>query len=267
MGKETCVHPNSDAADDVLPTGAEPGYDTRHNPFIYFHSLLDLGDCSNDDVDLSLLPKALAKPAKTPAFAYVAPDACADGDPAMAPTTTTTTTTGTTTTGTTTTATTPAITTSTTANIATSTTAEVTTTADATTATGTPTTSTTATTTTATTPATVTTPEGCPDGTPAGLTAENAFLKTWVGRILHSGAYRHDGVLVIAFTRSGAATGHPVRTGALILSPDGRRGARVATAQNPYSLLRFDEDALRLTPLAHSKQAKGLAAAVLRTKG
>ncbi len=67
------MHPNSGAVDNALPTGAEPGYDTRHNPFIYFHSLLDLGDCSSDDVDLSKLPTALAHPAKTPAFAYVAP--------------------------------------------------------------------------------------------------------------------------------------------------------------------------------------------------
>jgi hypothetical protein len=245
MGKETCVHPDSGAVDNVLPTGAEPGYDTRHNPFIYFHSLLDLGDCSSDDVDLSQLPKALAHPAKTPAFAYVAPDACADGDPTMATTTTTTTTT---------TATTPSTT------VTTNTTPATTPAVASTTTTGT-------TPTTATTPATPTTPEGCPAGSPSGLAAENAFLKTWVPKILHSGAYKRDGVLVIAFTRSGAATGHPSRAGALILSPDARGGAKIAGAQTPYSLLRFDEDALGLSsPLAHAKAARGLAAAVLIAK-
>jgi hypothetical protein len=261
MGKETCVHPNSGAVDNVLPTGAEPGYDTRHNPFIYFHSLLDLGDCSSDDVDLSKLPKALSHPAKAPAFAYVAPDACADGDPTMATTTTTTTTTTPTTPSTTvTTNTTPATTPAVSSTATSATTGAAVTTTTTTTAATTPA--------TGTTPAVATTPEGCPAGSASGLAAENAFLKTWVPKILHSGAYKHDGVLVIALTQSGAATGHPARAGALILSPDARRGATVASSQTPYSLLRFDEDALGLSsPLAHAKAAKGLAAAVLTKKG
>ncbi|HTU31326.1 MAG TPA: hypothetical protein VMF07_18180 [Solirubrobacteraceae bacterium] len=258
MGKETCVHPNSGAVDNTLPTGAEPGYDTRHNPFIYFHSLLDLGDCASDDVDLSQLPKALAHPAKTPAFAYVAPDACADGDPTMASTTTSTSTTATTPSAT---ATTPSTT------VTTDTTPAVASTTSATTSATSSTTTAATTSTTATTSAAATTPAGCPTTSPSGLAAENAFLKTWVPKILHSGAYRHGGALVIAFTRSGAATGHPSRAGALILSPDARAGAKFATAQTPYSLLRFDEDALHLTPpLAHAKAAKGLAAAVLTAK-
>ena len=31
-------------------------YATRHNPFIYFHSLLDLGGCASDDVSFDHLP-------------------------------------------------------------------------------------------------------------------------------------------------------------------------------------------------------------------
>ena len=76
--KETCIHPNSNAVDDVALPFSDPGYADRHNPFIYFHSLLDLGDCSTDDVDLTKLPAALRSAAKTPTFTYVAPDACAD---------------------------------------------------------------------------------------------------------------------------------------------------------------------------------------------
>jgi phosphatidylinositol-3-phosphatase len=78
MGKQACVHPNSGAADDATLTGAGPEYDTRHNPFIYFHSLLDLGDCATDDVQLTALPGALSKASKTPEFTFVAPDACDD---------------------------------------------------------------------------------------------------------------------------------------------------------------------------------------------
>ena len=256
MGKDTCVHPNSGAVDDVLPAGADPGYDTRHNPFIYFHSLLDLGDCASDDVDLSRLPAALAHPTRTPAFAYLAANACADGDPTMAATSTTTTTTATTS------PTTPSPTTATAG-----TTATVGTTATAGTTAMSSTTASTTTSATTTTPATTALPAGCPAGSPAGLAAENTFLKTWVPKILHSAAYRAHGALVIAFTRSGRATGHPTRAGALILSPDARRGVTLAAVQTPYSLLRFAEDALQLTPpLAHAKAATGLAAAVLASK-
>jgi hypothetical protein len=78
MGSQTCVHANSGAADDTALTGAGPEYDTRHNPFIYFHSLLDLGDCPTDDHALTKLPGALSSASKTPQFAFIAPDVCAD---------------------------------------------------------------------------------------------------------------------------------------------------------------------------------------------
>jgi hypothetical protein len=78
MGSQACVHPNSGAADDAPLTGAGPEYDTRHNPFIYFHSLLDLGDCATDDEQLTDLPAALSKASKTPEFTFIAPDACDD---------------------------------------------------------------------------------------------------------------------------------------------------------------------------------------------
>jgi phosphatidylinositol-3-phosphatase len=90
MGKSTCVHPNSDALDDVPLPRAGPDYDTRHNPFIYFHSLLDLGGCASDDVSLDQLPSDLRSASKTPSYVFIAPRACddafvatcADGKPA-----------------------------------------------------------------------------------------------------------------------------------------------------------------------------------------
>jgi hypothetical protein len=78
MGQAPCVHPNSGAADGVALPGAGPQYDTRHNPFIYFHSLLDLGDCSSDDKALDRLPAALAKSSHTPEYVYIAPGTCDD---------------------------------------------------------------------------------------------------------------------------------------------------------------------------------------------
>lgn len=89
MSDATCVHPNSNAADDAALPGADSDYDTRHNPFIYFHSLLDLGGCSSNDVGLQSLAKDLRKAKRTPTYAFVAPGlcdepsagACPDGSP------------------------------------------------------------------------------------------------------------------------------------------------------------------------------------------
>jgi hypothetical protein len=78
MGQNACIHPNSGAFDNQALPFAGSEYDTRHNPFIYFHSLLDLGDCSTDDLSLTALPRALTSAARTPKYAFVAPNSCAD---------------------------------------------------------------------------------------------------------------------------------------------------------------------------------------------
>ena len=71
------------------------------------------------------------------------------------------------------------------------------------------------------------------------------------------------GVLVIAFAGVGRP-GHPVRTGALVLSHHTTRGKTIATAYTPYSLLRSVEDMLGFTALAHAAHAPSFAAAILR---
>lgn len=85
MGTSTCAHPNSGALDSARLPGAGDQYATRHNPFIYFHSLLDLGDCSADDVALDQLPADLRSAAKTPRYAYIAPGLCADASQQTCP--------------------------------------------------------------------------------------------------------------------------------------------------------------------------------------
>ena len=79
LTSQTCVHPNSGAADDAPLPFAGADYDTRHNPFIYFHSLLDLGGCSENDVSLNQLPKDLRTLKSTPAYSFIAPGRCDDG--------------------------------------------------------------------------------------------------------------------------------------------------------------------------------------------
>jgi hypothetical protein len=76
LGATTCVHPNSNAADDATLTGASSDYATRHNPFIYFHSLLDLGGCQSDDVGIQHLSRDLRVAKRTPTYAYIAPGLC-----------------------------------------------------------------------------------------------------------------------------------------------------------------------------------------------
>jgi hypothetical protein len=85
MGQTSCVSPASGAVDDAPPPHAGSQYDTRHNPFIYFHSLLDLGGCATGDVALDQLPPALRTERNTPSFSYVAPGLCEDASAPSCP--------------------------------------------------------------------------------------------------------------------------------------------------------------------------------------
>jgi phosphatidylinositol-3-phosphatase len=84
---QDCVHPDSgtqDQTQDVRTadpsTGyAGSGYAARHNPFVYFHSLLDLGSCRQHDLPLDQLPGALAS--GTPNLTFISPNLCDSGEP------------------------------------------------------------------------------------------------------------------------------------------------------------------------------------------
>ena len=56
-------------------------YAARHNPFVYFHSLLDTGACTSHVVPLnnSTLPNDLASIATTPNYVFITPNLCDDG--------------------------------------------------------------------------------------------------------------------------------------------------------------------------------------------
>ena len=180
MGSQPCIHPNSDAVDNVVLPFAGAQYATRHNPFIYFHSLLDLGGCASNDVTLTKLTKDLGKASTTPTLSYLAPRACDDA-------------------GTT----------------------------------------------------------SCPDGKPAGVAGEDAFLKTWVPKILASPAYKQDGLLVITFAIAGAptTTGGGAPTGTLLLSRYAARGKTVSASYDPYSVLASIESLFGFDRLVHARGA------------
>lgn len=76
-----CVYPEPGGADEP-PLG---GYAPQANPFIYFHSLLDLGDCALNDVSLTELSGDLSKVESTPGYSLISPDLCNAGVPGQCP--------------------------------------------------------------------------------------------------------------------------------------------------------------------------------------
>lgn len=72
---DNCVHPEPEAPE----TATTGGYSAKLNPFVFFHSLLDLGDCAENDVPLSELADDLKKADATASFSYIAPNLCNSG--------------------------------------------------------------------------------------------------------------------------------------------------------------------------------------------
>ncbi len=184
---DTCVHPEPDAAE--VPV--QGGYSARLNPFAYFHSLLDLGDCAENDVPLTELERDLRKVETTPNYSYVSPNLCNAGVSGQ-----------------------------------------------------------------------------CPPAAADGAAAADAFLATWVPRILASPAYKEDGLLIVAFNQvnpgpTDPATGlpapaaaDPLKVGALLLSRFAAPGATDGVAYDPYSLLASTEDLFGLSRLGNAGDAK-----------
>ena len=75
----TCRHPDIGAHDSTQTARATDQYAARHNPFVYFHSIIDFPTCQANDVDLSRLAPDLASEATTPNYAFISPDLCNDG--------------------------------------------------------------------------------------------------------------------------------------------------------------------------------------------
>lgn len=172
-----CVHPEPDASE----TPAPGGYSATANPFVYFHSLLDLGDCATNDVPLSELPKDLKKADGTANFSYIAPNGCNAGFRGQ-----------------------------------------------------------------------------CPEGTPDGPAAADAWLEKTTKEILASPAYKKDGLLIVSFgaldpaaEQEAAALGEadPLKVGALLTSPLLTPNGTDAAAYTPYSLLRSTDELFGLEPL------------------
>jgi hypothetical protein len=81
-----CGEPTSSAGtgmpDGTQKAEATDQYAARHNPFVYFHSLIDSGACHRHVVPLTHLAYDL-RHAKTPRFAFITPNLCDDGHDAQ----------------------------------------------------------------------------------------------------------------------------------------------------------------------------------------
>lgn len=82
----TCGHPALNTVDMTQsaekPSAAVPNgdqYATRHNPFVYFHSIIDSSACQAGVVNLNQLPADLKSEESTPNLVFVTPNLCDDG--------------------------------------------------------------------------------------------------------------------------------------------------------------------------------------------
>ncbi|MDN7876459.1 alkaline phosphatase family protein [Burkholderia aenigmatica] len=82
----TCGHPTLNTTDLTqvaqAPSAAVPAgdqYATRHNPFVYFHSIIDSPDCAKNVVNLANLENDLKSADTTANFNLITPNLCHDG--------------------------------------------------------------------------------------------------------------------------------------------------------------------------------------------
>jgi phosphatidylinositol-3-phosphatase len=202
MGKDaaresaTCGHPTIGAVDNTEHAAPNDQYAAKHDPFVYFHSIIDdRKDCDSRVVNLDLLTDDLAKLENTANFVFITPNLCHDGHDAP-----------------------------------------------------------------------------CKNGEPGGLISADAFLRTWVPRIVDSPAFKQDGLLIVTFDEGndgkaccnekplpgGPQPGGQIgpgggQIGAVLLSPFITPGTQSEVEYNHYSLLRSLEDIFGLPHLGYAQ--------------
>jgi hypothetical protein len=75
----TCRHPGINERDPTQAARRGDQYAARHNPFVYFHSILDFPTCDRNDIDLANLRGDLKHERTTPNYAFITPNLCSDG--------------------------------------------------------------------------------------------------------------------------------------------------------------------------------------------
>lgn len=75
----TCGHPTVGAPDMTERATATDQYAAKHDPFMYFHSIIDSPSCQKNVVPLTGLEADLRSASRTPSFAFISPSLCHDG--------------------------------------------------------------------------------------------------------------------------------------------------------------------------------------------
>ncbi len=75
----TCGHPQIDTTDLTEIATPTDQYATKHNPFVYFHAIIDSATCKRNVVPLTRLDDALKSADRTPNFTFIVPNLCHDG--------------------------------------------------------------------------------------------------------------------------------------------------------------------------------------------
>jgi phosphatidylinositol-3-phosphatase len=74
----SCQHPPLGEMDPYQRARSDSQYATKHNPFVYFHSISD-EDCRANDVPLDQLKSDLDTVESTPSLSFIVPNLCNDG--------------------------------------------------------------------------------------------------------------------------------------------------------------------------------------------
>jgi phosphatidylinositol-3-phosphatase len=75
----SCGHPPIGAADNTQAAQIGDQYATRHDPFVYFHSVIDSPSCAQHVRNLRALDADLKSIAATPNYVFITPNLCHDG--------------------------------------------------------------------------------------------------------------------------------------------------------------------------------------------
>jgi hypothetical protein len=76
---KSCRHPAIGSPDSTQSARKGDQYAARHNPFVYFHSIIDFPTCAKHDIDLKYLQKDLKRGRTTPSYSFITPNLCYDG--------------------------------------------------------------------------------------------------------------------------------------------------------------------------------------------
>ncbi|MGH8266169.1 MAG: alkaline phosphatase family protein, partial [Steroidobacteraceae bacterium] len=78
--RATCAHDPIGAPDSTYAPQPGDQYAAKHDPFVYFHSIIDdQARCDAHVVNLARLPRDLAHATTTPNYAFIVPNLCNDG--------------------------------------------------------------------------------------------------------------------------------------------------------------------------------------------